>query len=99
MDRPASQYTLVSYLITLLPLLFVWSYTGFSGVTVHPAEVVEALAAPPQLAASPGRRHRSGQAQPYGRTTWETPSIFGPAPVAGPQPHLRVHPAGRVSAP
>src|SRR6476659_8990488 len=46
MDRPASQYTLVSYLITLLPLLFRWSNTGFSGVTVHPADVVVALAAP-----------------------------------------------------
>src|SRR5436305_1708201 len=46
MDRPASQYTLVSYLITLLPLLFRWSNTGFSGVTVHPVDVVAALAAP-----------------------------------------------------
>src|SRR5689334_6280839 len=46
MDRPASQYTLVSYLITLLPLLFRWSNTGFSGVTVHPVDVVVALAAP-----------------------------------------------------
>src|SRR5689334_24486503 len=46
MDRPASQYTLVSYLITLLPLLFRWSNTGFSGVTVHPEDVVVALAAP-----------------------------------------------------
>jgi hypothetical protein len=43
--RPALQDTLVSYLITLLPLLSVWSHTGFSGVTVHPADV-EALAAP-----------------------------------------------------
>ena len=39
MDRPASQDTLVSYLITLLPLLFRWSNTGFSGVTVHPVDV------------------------------------------------------------
>src|SRR6476469_8910063 len=46
MDRPASQYTLVSYLITLSPMLFVWSNTGLSGVTVHPVDVVEALAAP-----------------------------------------------------
>src|SRR5690349_24247882 len=54
---------------------------------------------PPPPAASPGRRVRSGPAQPYGRTTRETPSIFGPAPVADPQPHLRVHPASRFSAP
>jgi hypothetical protein len=33
-------------LITFRPLLFVWSYTGFSGVTVHPLAVVEALALP-----------------------------------------------------
>jgi len=46
MDRPASQYTLVSYLITLSSLLFRWSNTGFSGVTVHPVDVVAALAAP-----------------------------------------------------
>src|SRR5690242_19583052 len=46
MDRPASQYTLVSYLIILSPLLFRWSNTGFSGVTVHPVDVVVALAAP-----------------------------------------------------
>ena len=45
MDRPAAQVTLVSYLITFSPLLFTWSNTGFSGVTVHLAEV-EALALP-----------------------------------------------------
>jgi len=46
MDRPASQYTLSSYLIIFWPLLSMWSYTGFSGVTVHPSRVVVALALP-----------------------------------------------------
>src|SRR5690242_16854623 len=45
MDRPAEQVTLVSYLITFSPLLFTWSNTGVSGVTVHLASV-EALALP-----------------------------------------------------
>src|SRR5690349_13964403 len=99
MDRPASQYTLVSYLITLLPLLFRWSNTGFSGVTVHPADVVVALAAPATAsgiarAASPVRASAALRENDTG-----TPSIFGPAPVADPQPHLRVHPASRFSAP
>src|SRR5438309_2720411 len=46
MDRPGSQYTVVSYLITFWPLLFMWSYTGFSGLTVHPLALVAALALP-----------------------------------------------------
>src|SRR5690349_15622376 len=45
MDRPASQYTLVSYLIQLLSLLSMWSSVGLSGVTVHPPRVA-ALALP-----------------------------------------------------
>jgi hypothetical protein len=98
MDRPASQDTLVSYLITLLPLLSRWSNTGFSGVTVHPVDV-EALAAPATAsgiarAAIPVRASAALRENDMGN-----PSIFGPAPVADPQALLRVRPAGRFSAP
>src|SRR6516164_3584883 len=100
MDRPASQYTLVSYLITFWPLLFMWSYTGFSGVTVHPLAVLEALALP---------------ATPSGIATAATPVIRASTALRGnnmgisiqsadrrlspASTHLRVHPANRFSAP
>jgi hypothetical protein len=69
-------------LITLLPLLFVWSYTGFSGVTVHPAEVVEALAAPATAsgiarAASPVRASAALRENDMGNSIH-----IRPAPVA-----------------
>src|SRR5438876_1872494 len=64
MDRPGSQYTVVSYLITFWPLLFMWSYTGFSGLTVHPLALVAALALPAKAsgianAAKPVRASRA----------------------------------------
>src|SRR5256885_873957 len=99
MDRPASQYTLVSYLITLLPLLFVWSYTGFSGVTVHPADVVAALAAP-ATASGIARAARPVRASAALRENDMGTSIHIRAGACRrPQPRLRVCPAGRFSAP
>src|SRR6266567_6169327 len=54
MDRPGSQYTVVSYLITFWPLPFMWSYTGPAPVAglkvhlrVHPANRFSAPRSPP----------------------------------------------------
>src|SRR5689334_20186746 len=98
MDRPASQDTLVSYLITLLPLLFRWSNTGFSGVTVHPVDV-EALAAP-ATASGIARAARPVRASAALRENDMGNSIHIRAGACRrPQPRLRARPAGRFSAP
>ena len=99
MDRPASQYTLVSYLITFWPLLFVWSYTGFSGVTVHPLAVVEALALPATASgiASAAKPVRARKALRENDMEISNPSAdrrLSPA-----SKHLRAHPANRFAAP
>src|SRR6185312_5535246 len=92
MDRPAEQVTLVSYLITFSPLLFTWSNTGFSGVTVHLASVAAlalpatasgiARAAIPVRASTALRENDIGKLHSYsGRRL---------SPIL--KPHLRVHP-------
>src|SRR5690349_7039485 len=99
MDRPASQYTLVSYLITLSPLLFTWSSTGFSGVTVHPVDVVVALAAP-ATASGIARAARPVRASAALRENDMGSSIpIRAGACRRPQPRLRAHPASRFSAP